>query len=576
MKSILKYAAFLFLSGIIFLISCKKEYSCENCAGNPPTGGTNKSPIANAGADQTINLPIDSVKLDGSLSSDPDGTISSYQWTKISGPASFTIITASVARTSIKQLVRGVYQFELKVTDNGGLSAKDTVQIIVSDPTQPNRPPVSNAGADQTITLPTNTINVDGSGSIDPDNNITSYAWTKITGPSSFNIINANAAQTQVTNLVQGTYQFELKVTDAGGLFSKDTMQVTVLVNLPACDNTNRPLVNLQLLPVALLPKPRIGMAIASAGNKIVFAGGGCYCVNDTFTARVDIYDITQQTWSTAQLSEARNNISAVAAGEKIFFAGGEVGDGTWPVTTVDIYNATTNEWSTSQLSTAGHTITAATVGDKILFAGGDGGFTGQGRDTRVDIYNLTSNSWSTAQLSEPKEGPTAVTANGKVFFSGGYTHNNSIHFVSDKIEIYNNATNTWSVAVLNERRVAHGGIAVADKIYWAGGSTTVATSLLCSVEVRDVNTGNTVIQSLSEASVGPAFLKNNKILFFTINGINDNTIDIYDVPSASWSIGVLPQSMYGCSVISVNNTIYVTGRYVNGILSNQIWKLEF
>jgi hypothetical protein len=29
--------------------------------------------------------------------------------------------------------VGGVYQFELTVTDNGGLSAKDTVQIIVDN-----------------------------------------------------------------------------------------------------------------------------------------------------------------------------------------------------------------------------------------------------------------------------------------------------------------------------------------------------------------------------------------------------------------------------------------------------------
>jgi N-acetylneuraminic acid mutarotase len=216
-------------------------------------------------------------------------------------------------------------------------------------------------------------------------------------------------------------------------------------------------------------------------------------------------------------------------------------------------------------------------VADKVLFAGGDGGFTGPGRERRVDIYNLTTNSWSTAQLSEPKQGPTAVTANGKIFFAGGHTHNNATYFVSDKIDIYDNATNTWSVAALNERRVGHGGIAVADKIYWAGGSTTgTSTSLLCSVEIRGVNMGNTVIQSLSEPSGGPALLKNNKILFFTINGINDNAIDIYDVSSASWSIGVLPQSIYGSSVFSVNNIIYVTGGRENGVLSNQVWKLEF
>ena len=65
---------------------------------------------------------------------------------------------------------------------------------------------------------------LDGSASTDPDNNIVSYAWTKISGPSSFNIVNVNAVQTQVSNLTEGIYQFELKVTDAGGLIDRDTM----------------------------------------------------------------------------------------------------------------------------------------------------------------------------------------------------------------------------------------------------------------------------------------------------------------------------------------------------------------
>ena len=94
-----------------------------------------------------------------------------------------------------------------------------------------NRPPVANAGPDQTIILPTNTVTLDGSASTDPNNNISSYLWRKISGPSSFNIANANAAQTQVTNLIDGVYKFELKVTDAGGLFDRDTAQVTVTMN---------------------------------------------------------------------------------------------------------------------------------------------------------------------------------------------------------------------------------------------------------------------------------------------------------------------------------------------------------
>jgi Tol biopolymer transport system component len=91
-----------------------------------------------------------------------------------------------------------------------------------------NKPPTANAGADQIITLPTNSVTIDGSGSTDQDNNITTYTWTKVSGPSSFNIGNANAVQTQLTNLVEGVYQFELKVTDADGLVDKDTIQVTV------------------------------------------------------------------------------------------------------------------------------------------------------------------------------------------------------------------------------------------------------------------------------------------------------------------------------------------------------------
>ncbi|MBD0376206.1 MAG: hypothetical protein ICV51_11305, partial [Flavisolibacter sp.] len=56
---------------------------CEGCNQN------NKPPIAAAGPDTIITLPTDSTLLDGSKSGDPDGKISAWQWTKISGPALF-------------------------------------------------------------------------------------------------------------------------------------------------------------------------------------------------------------------------------------------------------------------------------------------------------------------------------------------------------------------------------------------------------------------------------------------------------------------------------------------------------
>ena len=223
---------FLALSEILLFNSCEKEFSCEGCING------NKPPIPVAGPDQVITLPTDSILLDGSASNDPDGTISVWLWKKISGPATFNIANITTAKTIVRNLDTGIYKFELKVTDDKNLSAIDTVQITVTDRMPTNRAPVANAGGDQTITLPTNSVNLDGSASSDPDNNISAYVWIKISGPSSFNITNTNATQTQVTNLVEGVYQFELKVTDAGGLSSKDTMQVTV--NAPPPTESNR------------------------------------------------------------------------------------------------------------------------------------------------------------------------------------------------------------------------------------------------------------------------------------------------------------------------------------------------
>ena len=201
----------------------------------------NVAPVANAGADQVITLPIDSVALDGSASYDLNNNISTYQWTKLSGPSTYTIIEADSVQTLVKNLLEGTYSFELLVTDSGGLFSKDTVQIIVNPAISVNQPPVSNAGNDQTINLPIDSVFLDGSGSTDPDNNINSYLWKKISGPSTFTIVNPNSVQTKVINLIQGIYKFELKVTDSGGLFSNDTVQI--IVN-PATSTNHPPVAN--------------------------------------------------------------------------------------------------------------------------------------------------------------------------------------------------------------------------------------------------------------------------------------------------------------------------------------------
>ena len=195
--------------------------------GAPPP--PNQAPTSNAGTDITITLPTSNTTLNGSGSGDPDGTISSYSWSKISGPASFTIANGAAASTALSNLVQGTYAFRLLITDNGGLTDDDTVVVTVNaGAPPPNQAPNAYAGADISLTLPTNNTTLNGSGSSDPDGTISTYTWTWLSGPATYTIANPNTASTALTNLVQGTYSFRLAVTDNGGLTDADTVIVTV------------------------------------------------------------------------------------------------------------------------------------------------------------------------------------------------------------------------------------------------------------------------------------------------------------------------------------------------------------
>jgi hypothetical protein len=96
----------------------------------PPVA--NLAPSANAGLDQTIQFPVNSVTLAGS-GSDPDGSIVSYSWSEGS-----TILTNAQNFTATYSTA-GVHTYRLTVTDNLGATAFDDVKVTVL---AANPPPV--------------------------------------------------------------------------------------------------------------------------------------------------------------------------------------------------------------------------------------------------------------------------------------------------------------------------------------------------------------------------------------------------------------------------------------------------
>ena len=85
-----------------------------------------------------------------------------------------------------------------------------------------------------------------------------------------------------------------------------------------------------------------------TAGNRAYFAGGiVSYSGNSAVvTNRVDIFDYDTGTWSIDLLSVARGGLASATVGTKIFFAGGH--DPNYnALNVVDIFDYSANTWST-------------------------------------------------------------------------------------------------------------------------------------------------------------------------------------------------------------------------------------
>jgi hypothetical protein len=237
--------------------------ACDAKDGTPP--------VAQAGEDQLVTSGV-RVHLDGSASSDRDGSIDSYKWTLASVPAGSTAsLEGDGASRSLMVDVCGRFVAALTVTDNeGNESSPDLIEIICTTPAERPTAHIRASGAlgvDQTLTF-------DGSASTAPeDTSIVDWDFSLLVVPdgaaATLEVDETARQEATFTPDRAGMWVVGLTVTN-GTLNSRQTtleLQVTESVNQPPiaiCGSD-------QLIPTGTLVTLDGGGSIDPEGEPLTF-----------------------------------------------------------------------------------------------------------------------------------------------------------------------------------------------------------------------------------------------------------------------------------------------------------------
>lgn len=258
-------------------------------------------------------------------------------------------------------------------------------------------------------------------------------------------------------------------------------------------------------------PTARAQAAIAADTSGHIFVLGGWD--NSTVFNTVDIYDTTNNTWTTGPaMPVAMRGASAVYYNNNLYVIGGYASS---QLNQIQILDLSTNIWTQATLPSGGWETSAAVVGNQIIIVGGE--------SNSLQTFSFDPANNTTATLANNINGSLAsqlAVVNGKLYLIGATsTYSPS----GTSLDVYTPGTDTWSTIPADDPTARTQFAAATDgsKIYVAGGSTTAI---------------------------------NNTSPFYTSTAI-------YDPVSDTWSAGAdLPVGLRESAGLFLNGNFYVFG----------------
>jgi uncharacterized repeat protein (TIGR01451 family) len=193
----------------------------------------NSPPVANAGANQTVKVGAQ-VQLNGAGSTDVDGNSLIYKWSITTKPAGSSAVLSNPALVNPTFMADkfGTYIIQLIVNDGTVDSPAATATISTE-----NSPPFANAGQPQTVPLGS-LVNLNGSGSSDPDLNPLTFLWSIVTKPagSSAALSDPTAVNPGFLADKAGSYTVQLIVNDGTVNSAPATVTISTLNSVPVAN----------------------------------------------------------------------------------------------------------------------------------------------------------------------------------------------------------------------------------------------------------------------------------------------------------------------------------------------------